>query len=311
MPWGLAPRGDVDPWLARARRSLRRAGLPLLNAMALEGSGYVPDFLSPYPSCPAPTIEDELELVAGTAPDRVIGELEFVRRGLPRVGLPGREPSETLRRAMTRGGRHVARQAAIELRRYWQLAFAPHWPTARSLLDAEVDRRAAIVARRGAHELFNSLHPGITWDNGTLRIESRFDGCLDVPLVVLVPSLVAQVPVVAIDLLERPDQWPPLVHYPLTPQASPAHDAPAGLAGLVGSTRAKLLTALARPSSTSELAARHFLSPATVSYHLGVLRRAGLVSPVRDGRYVLYGHTAQGTRLATDSPLSGRRQPAP
>ncbi|MCX4586388.1 helix-turn-helix transcriptional regulator [Streptomyces sp. NBC_01481] len=260
----------------------------------------MPDFLSPYPSTPAPAIEEELELVAGTAPERVISELDFIRSGRPRAGLQGLEPSQTLRRAMARGGRHVARQAATELRHYWQLAFAPHWEAAKSLLDAEVDRRAGIVARYGAGDLFNSMHPGITWDNGTLRIESRFTGILHVPLVVLAPSLVARFPAVAIDPLEPPGQWPPLVVYPLTAPSSRAHTASAELARLVGPTRADLLTALARPASTSELAARHFLSPATVSYHLGVLRRSGLVSPIRDGRYVLYRRTEQGTHLATD-----------
>ncbi|WP_431040518.1 helix-turn-helix domain-containing protein [Streptomyces sp. P1-3] len=298
MPWGLTPRDDIGPWLARARRSLRRAGLPLLSSLALEGPGYLPDFLSPHPTSPAPTLKEELELVAGTAPERVIGELEFTRRGLPQVGLPGRQLSETLRRAMARGGHHVARQAATELQRYWLLAFAPHWEMARSLLESEVDRCANIIARHGASELFNSMHPAIAWDSGALRIDSRFAGCWQVPQVVMVPSLVARIPGVATDLLASHTPWPPLVVYPMPLPPSAAHTASGELARLVGSTRAGLLTALDRPASTSELAARHFLSPATVSYHLGVLRRSGLVTSVRDGRHVLYRRTAQGTRLA-------------
>ncbi|MCX4582918.1 winged helix-turn-helix domain-containing protein [Streptomyces sp. NBC_01481] len=111
-----------------------------------------------------------------------------------------------------------------------------------------------------------------------------------------------------------PGQWPPLVVYPLTAPSSRAHTASAELARLVGPTRADLLTALARPASTSELAARHFLSPATVSYHLGVLRRSGLVSPIRDGRYVLYRRTEQGTRAARTTVACGavteRRSPS-
>ncbi|MFD9605185.1 MarR family transcriptional regulator [Streptomyces sp. NPDC059970] len=38
---------------------------------------------------------------------------------------------------------------------------------------------------------------------------------------------------------------------------------------------------MARPASTAQLAAGHFLSPATVSYHLGVLHQAGLVARAR------------------------------
>ncbi|MFG2328973.1 helix-turn-helix domain-containing protein [Streptomyces sp. NPDC048604] len=300
MPWGLSPRGDVGPWLAQARRSLRRAGLPLLSALALEGTGYLPDFLSPYPACPAPTVKDELERVAATEPERVMSELECAGRGWPSYEGQGGEPSETLRRAMARGGRHAARQAATELRRYWHLAFAPHWRTARSLLDAEVDRCAGMIARYGAGDLFNSIHSGITWDDDALRVESSFSGCFQVPRVVLVPSLVVQFPVVAVDPLGPLDDWPPLLVYPLSPPSSGEHAASPALARLVGSTRAALLTALDRPATTSELAVRGFLSPATVSYHLGILRRSGLVTPIRDGRRVLYRRTAQGTRLVTD-----------
>ncbi|MEW2490931.1 winged helix-turn-helix domain-containing protein [Streptomyces sp. NPDC048411] len=71
----------------------------------------------------------------------------------------------------------------------------------------------------------------------------------------------------------------------------------AEMAQLLGPTRAGLLAELAQPAST-QLAARHFLSPATVSYHLGVLHRAGLIARARSGRSVLYRRTSEGSRLA-------------
>ncbi|WP_405594686.1 winged helix-turn-helix domain-containing protein [Streptomyces sp. NBC_01410] len=72
----------------------------------------------------------------------------------------------------------------------------------------------------------------------------------------------------------------------------------AELARLLGPTRAGLLAALAQPASTAQLAERHFLSPATVSYHLGVLHQAGLVVRARSGRAVLYRRTPAGSRLS-------------
>ncbi|WP_107501414.1 ArsR/SmtB family transcription factor [Streptomyces viridosporus] len=66
---------------------------------------------------------------------------------------------------------------------------------------------------------------------------------------------------------------------------------------LFGPTRAGLLAALTQPASTTQRAARHFLSFATVSYHLGVLHRAGLVTRARSGRSVLYRRTPEGSRL--------------
>lgn len=297
LPFGLRPSPDADPWVARARRVLRRARLPLLSELALDGGGYVPDFLSPHPEGPSPTVEEELERVRATAPERVMGELEALRDGRPGNGLAGVElPAET-RRAMARGGASVARQTADELRRYWELAFAPHWEAARAALDAEVDRCAGVLARRGADGLFNSLHPGIRWADGTLRVESRFTIRLTVPLVVVVPSLVAPRPAVAVDPVP-PWQRPPMLAYPVRERPSVPGPPSAELAGLLGPTRAGLLAALSLPASTAQLAARHFLSPATVSYHLGVLHRAGLVVRARSGRAVLYRRTSEGARLA-------------
>ncbi|MFI1168868.1 ArsR/SmtB family transcription factor [Streptomyces sp. NPDC020801] len=297
LPWGVRPAPDADPWAAHARRVLRRAGLPLLSELALQGGGYVPDFLSPHPSGPSPTVDEELERVRTTPPDRVLGELEVLRDGHPRSGLAGSELPPRVRRAMSRGGAYVAGQAADELRRYWDLAFAPRWEAARAALEAEVDRCAGVLARRGAAGLFNSLHSGIAWSGGTLRVESRFTVELAAPLVIVVPSLVAAWPGVAVDPV-RGGRRPPMVAYPVSERAIAPAPPSAELARLLGATRAGLLTALARPASTAQLAERHFLSPATVSYHLGVLHQAGLVTRARSGRTVLYRRTAAGSRLA-------------
>ncbi|MEU2981660.1 helix-turn-helix domain-containing protein [Streptomyces hirsutus] len=130
---------------------------------------------------------------------------------------------------------------------------------------------------------------------------------LPAPLVVVVPSLVAARPGVGVDPT-REESRPPILIYPvrdktiagtIAPAAPAAPAAPsAEMAQLLGPTRAGLLAALTQPTSTAQLAARHFLSPATVSYHLGVLHRAGLVARARSGRSVLYRRTPEGSRLA-------------
>lgn len=296
LPWGLRPDPEADPWVTRARRVLRRARLPLLSELALDGGGYLPDFLSPHPSGPSPTVEEELERVRATPPERVLGELAALRDGRPCNGLAGSELPPGVRRAMARGGGHVARQVAEELRRYWELAFAPHWPGARAALDAEVDRCAGVLARQGAAGLFNSLHPAIRWTGGTLRVESRFSVGIAAPLVIVVPSLVAAGPSVVVDPV-RGGRRPPMVAYPVRDRPAAPAAPSAELARLLGPTRAGLLGALARPASTTQLAARHFLSAATVSYHLGVLHQAGLVTRSRSGRTVLYRRTPAGSRL--------------
>jgi DNA-binding transcriptional ArsR family regulator len=85
-----------------------------------------------------------------------------------------------------------------------------------------------------------------------------------------------------------------------------AGDAPAAdaLAPLLGERRARILLTLREPASTTELAARLAASPAGVSEHLKVLRRAGLISGRRDGRSVRYARTVAGDALAGSATAS-------
>jgi DNA-binding transcriptional ArsR family regulator len=71
------------------------------------------------------------------------------------------------------------------------------------------------------------------------------------------------------------------------------------LARLVGTGRAAILGALARPATSSELAAELDLSLGTVGGHLAVLREAELVVGARVGRRVVYRRTEAGEVLAT------------
>ena len=98
--------------------------------------------------------------------------------------------------------------------------------------------------------------------------------------------------------------WQPAVVYAPRGVATlwePAERAPDALADLLGRRRALLLTTLAHPATTQELALRHTASPAAVSEHLAVLRRAGLIAGRREGRAVRYARTAAGDALVAAS----------
>jgi DNA-binding transcriptional ArsR family regulator len=109
---------------------------------------------------------------------------------------------------------------------------------------------------------------------------------------VLVPSVFAW-PTVSTKI---DPQWQPVLRYPPRGIATlwEAGGAPTvgALAALVGRGRAILLTHLAAPVSTTDLAVRTGLSAGWVSQHLAVLRASGLVSGHRPGRSVLYSRTA-------------------
>ncbi|MFC5186875.1 helix-turn-helix domain-containing protein [Actinomadura harenae] len=87
--------------------------------------------------------------------------------------------------------------------------------------------------------------------------------------------------------------WQPVVQYPVA-EASPSEPVSLEavthrLEALAHPVRLRLLRTLARgPHTTGELAHAWELSPPEVSRHLAVLRRAGLLTSQRQGRYVRY-----------------------
>ncbi|MBV6698207.1 helix-turn-helix transcriptional regulator [Kitasatospora aureofaciens] len=297
MSSGLTSRTGPYAWVSRTRRVLRRERLELLAGLALDKSGgYLPDFLSPHPAGPAPEVAEQLAAVRATPPDRVLGELETVRRGRPEVGLMGRVLPGVVERTLERGPRYFAQRAADELSRYWELAIAPYWPDARAVLDAEIDQRGRFQARHGAGALINSLAPQLSWAEGRIELESRFTVALPARMVLLMPTLVTRSIHVILDPIDGVHRAPTLM-YPVAHRAVAELEPSPALAQLLGPTRADLLAALVGPSTTAALAGRHYLSAGTVSYHLGVLHRSGLVSRVRSGREVLYRRTPRGEEL--------------
>jgi DNA-binding MarR family transcriptional regulator len=66
----------------------------------------------------------------------------------------------------------------------------------------------------------------------------------------------------------------------------------------VAQPRGRILTLLAEPAGTTDLARRLGARPGTVSRHLGVLHRAGLVTRARHGHTVLYLRSQLGDRLS-------------
>ncbi|WAL68930.1 DUF5937 family protein [Amycolatopsis cynarae] len=100
--------------------------------------------------------------------------------------------------------------------------------------------------------------------------------------------------------------WQPVVQYPVAepnqPEPVPLKTVTLRLEALAHPVRLRLLRTLARgPHTTGELAHAWELSPPEVSRHLAVLRRAGLLTTRRQGRYVHYTlNLPEMTALGTD-----------
>ncbi|WP_457031981.1 DUF5937 family protein [Kitasatospora sp. P5_F3] len=282
-------------WARDTRAALPAVDLSLLFALVPIPTYYVPSFLTPVPQTESPSLDDELAALAVTPPETVRADLELLTGPLPTpLAALHRDPADGLARL------------ADQIRAYWEVAIRPHWSRIQRLVEGEVLYRARSMAHGGAAELFEALHPQVSWSDDTLRVRHRFyeatrtldggRGLVLVPTVFVWPGVFSQ---------STPPRQPGLVYPPrgiATLWESPRDRAPDALAALLGRSRATLLTELGSPASTTELAARTGMPAPTVSHHLTTLRAAGLAVSHRTGRTVLYLRTPLGEALLGASP---------
>jgi DNA-binding transcriptional ArsR family regulator len=264
--------------------------LPLLSLLPSEG--YIPDFVTPPPRSPLARIEDELERVRATPAAQVRKELDLFERQHDGA-LPA--AAEPLRRQPRRELPKLVRTMA----EYWRRSVEPHWPRMLALLSADLRHRATRLTEGGPAALFDELHPSVAFDGEWLHVEQAWQGTVELAGegLLLMPSAFAwRFPYV---IALQP--WQPTVIYPARGVALLWDKDDGGqpeLAALIGATRARILTALDAPRSTTELAAQLGLTPGGVSQHLSVLANAGAVARERDGRVVLYARTQRGDAVA-------------
>jgi DNA-binding transcriptional ArsR family regulator len=269
-------------WAGRVRL---RDGL--LRRLVAPSGGYTPDFLTPPPTGLAADLGRELAGLRATPPEVVRAHLDL---------LPGRVSRE-------RADLHADPPAGLnrladEIAAYWREAIAPDWPRMRTLLEAEVQRRALRLAEDGSAAILNDLHPAVTWTDGRLEVEQRHCAAPDVPDaagLVLIPSVFVWPSVMTVSAGAVPQ-----LAYPARGVATlweGSARASGALEAVLGRGRARLLAELGAPLSTTELARRTGLSPGGVSQHLTALRAAGLVVTHRQGRAVLSTRTAVAEAL--------------
>ncbi|MGW7455439.1 ArsR/SmtB family transcription factor [Streptomyces sp. NPDC054787] len=308
--FALSPLGETvlslrvlhDPGLSAVHLPWRRAVLGALGGldtgllMSLVAVRLtLPDFLTPRPTAFAPSFADELATVRRTPP-------ALVRRDLLATHAQGRLPAP-LRAAASGDDTAVAclrDTICTLLQRYWEIAVEPLWPQLRLVAEADMTYRARRLAMGGARLLFADMHPILRWHDGVLHIDKMLAthrvraagrGLL------LIPCVFAHKPAPP----AGPEE-PPSLMYPSRGAATlwAADPAPArsdALVPLLGAPRARLLTLLAEPLATVELARRLRVTPSAVSQHLRVLYAAGLVTRARQGRQVLYRRSPLGDDL--------------
>ncbi|MEU9992936.1 ArsR family transcriptional regulator [Streptomyces sp. NPDC048045] len=289
------------PWLRRIRPRLETLDHELLTALVAPWL-WVPDFLSPRPTRARPVFADELDEVRRTPPDVVTADFRATYRtegALPPVVVHGlADPSAFLTRL------------ADALDAYWHTCLSDGWwPRVHSILEADLAHQARVLAEQGAAALFAGLDPRLVWDEDQLRLTRTGDTApwpsADIRIagrgLVLMPTIFARGAQTVLDPTR-----PPMLIYPARGRATLSEAPPPvtdrALARLLGRPRARLLSLLAEPASTTELAHRLNVTPGAVSQHLAVLYDAGLLSRTRSGRTVRYRRTALGDELCRSFP---------
>jgi DNA-binding transcriptional ArsR family regulator len=278
------------PWVEWAAPRLRHLDLTLLDAAAPFGGSYWPVFPSPPPQVPHPTIEAELARVRETQPAAAAAEIR--RRYPDRVPAAARPFVDDPARAL--------RELVRQMRALWDAALASKWVTISALLESEIASRAQSLVAVGSRAAFADLHPSVSWETDYLRVQPTAKSATEADLagrgLLLIPSAFTWP-----EVWPRTDPpWDPALVYPpagIGNLWTSGRSDDTALDSLIGRRRARILRELDRPAATVELAGRMGVSAGGISDHLSVLRRAGLVTPHREGRRVVYTRTSSGDVL--------------
>ncbi len=283
-------------WRGRIQETVRDRKLVLLSSLFSGSWDYVPDFLTPQPQTPVTESQEELHTVATTDSARLRWELRVMAQGVSEERLAGRAVPVVLRDALERGEQDFAERVAAELHQVWEWALAPRWMALRTLMEEDIGHRAQTTARHGLSGMLATLHPAVLWSDDQLSLVSRFRGRVSGSTgLVLTPSVFTTDLRVVIDSIPGPATRQPMFGYPC--RRGPETRTGPTVDTLLGVTRARLLSDLRTARTTTELSERHFLAISTVSYHLGILHRTGLITRTRTGQHVLYQRTHRATDL--------------
>lgn len=281
----LVARGDDQ----RGAPGLTPADIPLLSGVLARDRPYTPDFIAPPPMHGDTTFDEELARMRATPPHVVEAEVA-------RMGGACRDDAPLGPRGRHRPSRLLA-AVADEVALVWGRAVRHRWRRVLAILDGDIMIRGRRLALDGPHGLFPDL-PGVVFHDRHLSFRSAQGHrrlALDRELL-LVPSVFGSPSLFAV--VDAP--WTPSVYYPARGASEiwqRGTRAPDRLETLAGRARARVLKAATLPSTTTEIAARLRMAPASASQHLQRLLAAGLVRRTRAGRSVIYLVTDVGAEL--------------
>ncbi|WP_327266540.1 winged helix-turn-helix domain-containing protein [Streptomyces sp. NBC_01232] len=240
----------------------------------------------------------------------------------------GRRRARWLAGVMAADRQSVGRLAGA-LRDCHRVGVASYWGRIHQHLDGDVARRGRLMARGGVAALLDGMGPMVRWRPPVLEIPGYrpfvhpvADFHLAGRPLILAPSVFCG-PVPQLFAGSGADgvvMVYPALHDPVDAAAlwAPPADArrvdapvPPALSALLGRTRAVVLCVIADhpASTTTQLARRAGISPASASEHATTLRAAGLTALARERKAALHTLTHLGLTLLNSTGCAGRRWP--
>jgi DNA-binding transcriptional ArsR family regulator len=272
-------------WRKQVAADLRRSELsgPVRTRLlpVAPDAFYFPDLLTPPEA--ALGVDEAIDTILHTPRRRLGAEIGRL------AGPPG--TGSWLADLATGRAEAMARLGDL-IRAYHRCAVLPYWSRLQLWVDSDLAMRRQLVRGGGVGRLLDSFRPMMRWRYPVLEVPehpSDRDVHLDGRGLLLVPSyFCCRHPVTIFD-----PALPQVVVYPVERAADwldhgPDRTARPALERLIGHTRAVVLLATQGGCTTSELARRLGVSEATVSYHIGILRDAGLVTSRRRANTVLH-----------------------
>lgn len=197
------------------------------------------------------------------------------------------------------------RNVAAAVEAFHSVAFAGRWGHIQSYLEMAAERMARTVATEGVERLFAGLAPYVTWRAPVLEVHRQLnchDEQLDGRGLVIIPSMFAWPEPLTLHSIVNKD-GPMMVVVPVLRDINDFATAwgpratNEALTALLGRTRAAALQVIAEGCSTTELAQRLGVSPATASEHASILRESGLISSWRHRNAMRHEVTTLGAAL--------------
>lgn len=261
--------------------------------------GYSPDFLTPDAS--ALGLEEGLQELAATSRTRLRTDLGRFARS--------RQVPLWVRELESRNLPSIA----DAVRDYHTIAIRPYETQLRSHVEADRSKRSRALQCGGVQRLLSTLHPKLRWRSPVLELRTvsvHREVHLGGRGLRLIPSFFCW----GSPIMLRDPELPPVLVYPVDHHHSGWERTTGGLeradtkspcAALLGNTRAAALEVVAAGCTTSELARRLNVSPATATHHTAILRDAGLISSHRTGGSVRHTLRSLGEALLRGESGSG------